>query len=105
MIFRYAVEADSKLIGFIGLHHLMPGISAELTLLIADEKSKRLGHGSRAFTLLAQALERVSLVRKLIIKVKPDNRAACSFWSKLGFEVLDHENGVQVMSVHLRVQD
>jgi len=102
LIFRYAIESDSRLIGFIGLHHLVPGISAELTLLIADEKSRRLGHGSRAFTLLAQTLERYARVEKLIIRIRPDNEAARFFWSKLGFQQLQAENSLHVMSVTMK---
>ncbi|HUO76373.1 MAG TPA: GNAT family N-acetyltransferase [Thermodesulfovibrionales bacterium] len=105
LIFRYAIEADSRLIGFIGLHRLMPGISAELTLLIADEKSRRLGHGARAFTLLAQNLEKYSSTRKLIVRVRPDNEAACSFWEKMGFEMRYDEYGMHVMSAELKFPD
>lgn len=99
LILRYALEADSRLMGFMGLHHLMPGISAELTLVIADKKSRGLGHGTRAFTLLAQNLRRYSSTQQLIVKVKPDNKAACSFWSKLDFETHGDHNGLQVMSI------
>ena len=105
LIFRYAIEANSRLIGFIGLHHLVPGISAELTLLIADEESRRLGYGTRAFTLLAQNLERYSSTRKFIVKVKPDNEAACSFWSRMGFEIRYDENGMHVMSAEVNFPD
>jgi RimJ/RimL family protein N-acetyltransferase len=104
-IFRYAIEADSGLVGFMGLHHLIPGKSAELTLLIADERGRRLGYGTKAFTLLAQALERYSSVEKLIVRVKPDNKAARSFWSKMGLEIQYDENGMHVMSVGLTSRD
>jgi RimJ/RimL family protein N-acetyltransferase len=103
-IFRYAIEADSRLIGFMGLYDLMPGKSSELTLLIADEKCRRLGYGSSAFSLLAQALERYSSIEKLIVKVRADNEAARSFWSKLGFEKQDDLRSLQVMSIKVNSQ-
>jgi len=101
-ILRYAIEADSRLIGFMGLYHLIPGQSTELTLLIPDDKRRRLGYGTRAFTLFAQNLKRYSSVEKLIVKVKPDNEAACSFWSKLGFEKKDNRNSLRVMSIAVK---
>ena len=97
-ILRYAIEADSRLIGFMGLYHLVPGQSTELTLVIPDDKRRRLGYGTRAFSLLAQNIERYSSVEKLIVKVKPDNEAARSFWSKLGFEKKDDQSSLQAMS-------
>ena len=103
-IFRYAIEADSRLVGFMGLYHVLPGNSTELTLIVTDEKNRRLGYGTRAFSLLAQNLERYSSVEKLIVKVKPGNEAARSFWSKLGFEKQDDLRSLQVMSIKLKSQ-
>ncbi|HXX81665.1 MAG TPA: GNAT family N-acetyltransferase [Thermodesulfovibrionales bacterium] len=98
LMFRYAIEADSRLVGLMGLYHVLPGNSTELTLVVAEEKSRRLGYGSRAFILITQALKKYSSVEQLIVKVKQDNNAACSFWSKLGFKHLHDENSFHVMS-------
>jgi len=102
LIFRYAIEADSRLIGFAGLHHLLPGKSIELTLIVTDEKSRRLGYGTRAFTLIAQTLKRYSSVETLIVKVKHDNETARSFWSKLGFEKQDDQGNMQIMTITVK---
>jgi len=102
LMFRYAMEADSRLIGFTGLCRVLPGRSAELTLVVTDEKSKRVGCGSRAFTLIAQALQRYSSIEKLLVKVRPDNGAARSFWSKLGFEKQVGMKSMQVMSFKVK---
>lgn len=101
-IFRYAIEADSRLVGFMGLYHVLPGNSTELTLVVTDEKSRRLGYGSRAFILIAQALERYSSIEKLIVKVNPGNEAARSFWSKLGLEKQDDPRSLQVMPIKVK---
>jgi RimJ/RimL family protein N-acetyltransferase len=99
LVFRYAIESDSRLIGFMGLYYLSPGRSIELTLAIPDEKSRRLGYGTRTFTLISQALERYSSVETLIVKVKPDNETALSFWSKLGFKKQDDQSSMQIMTI------
>lgn len=102
LMFRYAIEADSRLVGFMGLYHVLPGNSTELTLVVTDEKIRRLGYGSSAFILIARALERYSSIEKLIVKVKPGNEAARSFWSKLGFEKQDDPRRLQVMSIKVK---
>ena len=104
LMFRYAVEADSSLIGFAGLFYVLPGKSAELTLMITDEKNRRLGYGSRAFNLIAQALEKYSSVEELIVRVTSDNEAALSFWSRLGLEKQDTPGNMQIITITINLR-
>lgn len=84
-IVAYCIEYNSKPVGFIGLYDIIPGKSAEVSLLIYDD-SRRMGYGTRAFRILDRELNRSRLVEKLTIKVKADNFASISFWKSLGFE-------------------
>ncbi len=72
----YCLELDSRPIGFIGLYDLIPGESAEISLVIFDKTLRRQGHGTRAFNLLARHLKRHSFVKKIQAKVTRDNRQA-----------------------------
>jgi len=81
----YCIECDSKPIGFIGLYDLIPGESAEISLAIFDKTFRRQGYGTRAFKLLAQHLQRYSVVREIRVKVTRDNHCALSFWKTVGF--------------------
>jgi len=81
----YCIECDSKPIGFIGLYDLIPGESAEISLAIFDKTFRRHGYGTRAFKLLAQHLQRYSVVREIHVNVTRDNHRALSFWKTVGF--------------------
>ena len=95
----YCIEAESELIGFIGLYNLSPNGSAEISLAIFDKKNRRLGYGTRAFNLLTQNLKQYT--PEIRARVKEDNQAAVSFWAKLGFEELGDIDDMKLMSVNL----
>lgn len=97
----YFIECDSKQIGFIGLYNLIPGKSAEMSLAIFDKNNRRLGYGTRAFNICAQGMQRHSVVKEIIVKVKTDNHGALSFWKKLGFVEAGIINGLITMSMGL----
>jgi len=98
----YCIKFDSKRIGFIGLYNLKPGKSAEMTLVISGENSRRMGYGTRTFHILAQALSRYNLTEKIVVKVRKDNHASISFWKRLGFEDMHSFSGIKVMSLDLK---
>ncbi|MFN3396155.1 MAG: GNAT family N-acetyltransferase [Thermodesulfovibrionales bacterium] len=98
----YFIECDSKQIGFIGLYNLIPGKSAEMSLVIFDGNNRRLGYGSRAFKLCAQCMQRHSVVKEIIVKVKADNHGALSFWRRLGSVEAGIINGLITMSMGLQ---
>ena len=98
----YFIESDSRRIGFIGLYYLRPGKSAEMTLMIFDNNNRRMGYGTKAFTIFIYTLKRYSLIEEIIVKVKTGNHASISFWTKLGFEELYSLNGIKVMSMDLK---
>ncbi len=81
----YCIEFDSRPIGFIGLYDLIPGESAEISLAMFDKTFRRKGYGSRAFNLLAQHLQRHSVIREIRAEVARDNRRALLFWRTVGF--------------------
>jgi ribosomal protein S18 acetylase RimI-like enzyme len=95
----YCIEAGSKRIGFLGLFNIDPGESAELSLVIFSGEERRLGYGTAAFKLLTESLRRCILVERIVVRVKTDNHAALTFWSKLGFEESGTENEIRVMSM------
>lgn len=97
----YCIEYDSGRIGFIGLYNLIPGKSAEMSLIIFDRNNRRMGYGTRAFKLCAQGMQRHSAVKEIIVKVKTDNHSALSFWKKLGFVEAGIINGLITMSMGL----
>jgi ribosomal protein S18 acetylase RimI-like enzyme len=100
-ICSFCIELDSRPIGFIGLYNLIPGKSAEMTLVILDKNMRRLGYGSKAFNIFAQNLQRHSVVEKILIKVKTDNHSALSFWRKVGFLEINTFDGLINMSMDL----
>ena len=95
----YCIEVGSECIGFIGLYDLIHDRSAELSLVIFDNKNRRLGYGTGAFNLLAQNLKQYS--PEIRVKVKADNYAAILFWAKLGFKELSDLDDMKLMSMDL----
>ena len=98
-ILPYCIEAGSELIGFIGLHKLSREGSTEISLAIFDKKNRRRGYGTKAFNLLTQNLKRCP--PEIRVKVRIDNQAAVSFWSRLGFKELGSLEDMKLMSMHL----
>lgn len=100
-ILAYCIECDSRRIGFIGLYDLRLGKSAEISLAIFDNDWRRHGHGTRAFSLLAQRLERGSIIERVLAQVRADNHSALSFCRRLGFVEIGILDGVVNMSMDL----
>lgn len=100
-ILAYCIECDSRRIGFIGLHNLRLGKSAEISLAIFDSTVRHHGYGTRAFRLLAQRLERDSLIERILAQVRIANHSALSFYRKLGFVEISILDGVIDMSMDL----
>ena len=98
-VLSYCIEAGSELIGFIGLYNLSRDRSAEISLTIFDKRNRRLGYGTTAFNLLTRNLKRYP--PEIRIRVRTDNQAAISFWSKLGFKELINLDNMKVMSMNL----
>ncbi len=98
----YCIDAASTCIGFIGLCNPMPDNSAEITLVIFQERHRRVGYGTMSFTLFMRSLQKYSFIKRLIARVTTDNRAALSFWAKLGFSEVHLSDNVAVMSMDLR---
>jgi RimJ/RimL family protein N-acetyltransferase len=96
----FCVEAESKCIGFIGLYNLGEE-SAEITLIVSDSKSRRLGFGSEAYHALVAHLPRTSLIKKVTVRVMADNHPSISFWKALGFEEQHSRNGIRTMEKDL----
>jgi RimJ/RimL family protein N-acetyltransferase len=97
----YCIECDSKRIGFIGLYDLSLGKSAEMTLVIFDKNIRRHGYGGRAFRIFSRNLKKISLIERIIVRVKTDNSISASFWQKLGFRELHVANGIKTMFIDL----
>jgi RimJ/RimL family protein N-acetyltransferase len=97
----YCIECDLKRIGFIGIYGLRLGESAEMTLVIFDNNIRRHGYGSRAFRIFTQNLKKISLLERIIVRVKTDNSISISFWQKLGFRELHAANGIKTMFIDL----
>ena len=97
----FCIELDSRPIGFIGLYNLIPGNSAEISLVIFDKSLRGQGYGTRTFKLLAQSLQRHSVVREIWAGVTTDNHSALSFWKKLGFVEINTLDDINSMSVDL----
>ncbi|NOY64236.1 MAG: GNAT family N-acetyltransferase [Nitrospirae bacterium] len=97
----YCIVQDSKRIGFIGLYNLILGESAEVSLAIFEKDQRRRGYGTRAFNLLLHNLQRYSVVKRIFVKVRRDNRSALFFWKRLGFRGVENYNGVIEMSLDL----
>jgi RimJ/RimL family protein N-acetyltransferase len=97
----YCIECDSRQIGFIGLYNLIPGKSAEMSLVIFDKNNRRMGYGTRAFNICVKGMQRHFVVKEIIVRVKTDNYGALSFWKKLGFVETGIINGLITMSMGL----
>ncbi|MFN3480076.1 MAG: GNAT family N-acetyltransferase [Thermodesulfovibrionales bacterium] len=67
-----------------------------------DRNNRGLGYGTRAFNICAQGMQRHSVVKEIIVKIKADDHGALSFWRKLGFERLYGLNNKIVMSLNLK---
>jgi RimJ/RimL family protein N-acetyltransferase len=100
-VLAYFIECDSRRIGFIGLHNLRLGESAEISLAIFDSTLRHHGYGTRAFRLLAQRLQRGSIIERILAQVRADNHSALSFCNRLGFREIGNLDGVVNMSMDL----
>jgi RimJ/RimL family protein N-acetyltransferase len=98
-VLSYCIEIRSEPIGFIGLYNMSPDRSAEISLAIFDKRNRRLGYGTRAFNLLAQNIKRYP--GEIRVRIRTDNHAAVSFWSKLGFKELSDLGDMKLMSMDL----
>ena len=96
----YCIELQLRTIGFIGLFNLVPGASAEVSLVLFDPVFRRRGYGSRAFTMLSGNTFTKAFAHTFIVRVRKDNESARSFWTKLGFETVrvDGDTIVMVMT-------
>jgi len=107
----YCIKCDSKRIGFIGLYKLKLGKSAEMTLVIFDKDMRRIGYGSRAFTIFTKYLKDHYIVKKMVVRIKTDNLISISFWKKLGFREISIKNDdnnseavrVYIITAHYRL--
>ncbi len=97
----YCIEYDTERIGFMGLYNLRPGESAWLSLVIFVKEMRRHGYGRRAFHLLLQSLKRYSVVKRLYVEVRGDNRGALSFWRRMGFAEIKSQGGIVTMSLRV----
>lgn len=95
----YCIEADSKLIGFIGLYNLRED-SGDITLVIFNEKDRRLGYGTRAFTLFVQGLPSY-FPKRMFVSVAKDNHPSLSFWRRLGFRESADRDHIMIMCADL----
>jgi len=93
----YCIEREARTIGFTGLHNLVPGESAEISLVIFDPASRRRGYGTRSVQLLCGNSFTISLADTFIARVRNDNGPARSFWRSLGFAFLESDGDVTVM--------
>ena len=82
----YIIVVDSQPVGFIGLYNIIPGQSAEMSLVLFDKEQRSRGYGSRAFHLLAFNLQKYSIVKGIFVDYKTDNADAQSFWNRCGFK-------------------
>jgi ribosomal protein S18 acetylase RimI-like enzyme len=101
-VFAYCIVVDGKRAGFLGMHTLRPGESAELCLAIFEEEMRRKGYGSRAFHIFVRTLEKYPLIEMLLVRVRQDNFTALSFWKKLGFGELNRDGAVIVLFYTVR---
>jgi RimJ/RimL family protein N-acetyltransferase len=95
----YCIERKAHTIGFIGLSNLVPGESAEISLVLFDPVSRRKGYGTRAFTLLSQHPFTTAFANTFIVRVRKDNESARSFWTKLGFETVGGDGDTIMMEL------
>jgi len=78
---------------------LIPGVSAELTLVILDAALRGHGYGTNAFILFMRNLKRRRTVRRILIKVRRENSKAQRFWKRLGFTETGVSDGLIEMSL------
>jgi len=88
-------------LGFVALYNLRLGKSAEITLMIFENRLRRHGYGTMAFKLLAQNLKRHDVVKVISARVEADNHIALSFWRSLGFQEVSSSEGIINMSLDL----
>lgn len=81
----YIITIDHAPSGFAGLYNLAPGQSVEISLVIFDREKRGRGFGIRAFTLIADNLQKNGVARRILVSCKSDNTSAQSFWSRCGF--------------------
>ncbi len=98
----YCIEYDSRPIGFAGLYNLLPGESAEISMAIFEKAMRGRGCGTRSLSILVRELRRHSLVKRLYVRVREDNRVAMRFWRKMGFVEVERGGGIVRMSLDLR---
>jgi RimJ/RimL family protein N-acetyltransferase len=100
-VITYCIECDSRRIGFVGLYDLRLGELAEISIAIFDKNVRRLGYGTKAFTMLSQNLRKYSIAKKILVRVKADNGISISFLQKLGFVEISAFDGIISMSLEL----
>ncbi len=100
----YCIEVDSKCIGLLGLCNIDPGKRAEAGLVIFDRKYRRSGYGTKAFRLFLDSLRRAHLVRTIFVRVREDNKAAHSFWAKLGFREVERADETHLMQIAVEMK-
>ena len=103
-VFSYCIEIDSRLSGFVGLHDLLPGKHAEISLTLFDRRMRGQGYGRRVLAMLERSLELSSLVDTVVARVKEDNQGAVRFWERVGFGIVGPfgEEGAILMSKNLK---
>ncbi len=97
----FCIEIESMPLGFVALYNMRLGKSAEITLMIFENRLRRHGYGTMAFKLLAQNLKRHDVVKVISARVEADNHIALSFWRSLGFQEVSSSEGIINMSLDL----
>ncbi len=83
LMFVIETPAGSE-IGQISLYDIQ-GANAEIGRLIIDEQFRREGYGLAAVTLLRDWAHRTFAITRIVLKVKPENHAACALYAQAGF--------------------
>lgn len=99
-LLTYCICHGSQRVGLMGLSGLIPGVSAEVSLVIFPGCQGR-GYGTRTMRLFVGALKREKGVRRLRVSVKGDNLRAVSFWGKIGFIKSGESDGIMRMDLAL----
>jgi ribosomal-protein-alanine N-acetyltransferase len=78
------VEYDDRIVGYVSYTHL--GFIARIISIAVHPNYRRMGLGE---SLLREAIEDMKRlgVRKVLLEVKVDNKAAINLYSKVGFKV------------------
>ncbi len=78
------VEYDDRIVGYISYIHL--GFIARIISIAVHPSYRRMGLGE---SLLREAIEDMKRlgVRKVLLEVKVDNKAAINLYSKVGFKI------------------